>query len=71
MNLFLRIHATAFSKEQILLLLQTLNLKIMLFQCDYVGPLSRQMSVPDEGFPVYLDNLGDSKDDKELYKVTA
>jgi hypothetical protein len=28
------------------------------------------MSIPQEGFPVYLNNLGDSKDDKELYKVT-
>jgi hypothetical protein len=41
------------------------------FQCDYKGPLSRQMSVPDAGFPVMLDNLGKSEDEQAEYKVTA
>lgn len=33
--------------------------------------MSRQMDVPDAGFPVMLDNLGESEDEQEHYKVTA
>jgi hypothetical protein len=43
----------------------------MLFQCGYVGPLSRQIGVPEAGFPVNLENLGEAKDEKEHFKVTT
>jgi hypothetical protein len=52
-------------------LLRDLILKNLPFQCDYVGPLSRLMRVPDAGFPVFLDSLEESTTDKVFYKVTS
>jgi hypothetical protein len=41
----------------------------MLFQCDYTGPLSVDIFLPDAGFPVRIDSLGSTKETEQNQEV--